>query len=136
MLPVAARWLFQWPQTAFDGAVPGSAVGAGSAQMTMSASAPILRAMLQTPAFAAASARSDLEQQADALDQYVPEGVESVVPLKESVVEIVNGLAGGLRSGISYAGAHTIEEFRDVAELIQITDAAKREQGTGRDDDG
>lgn len=85
---------------------------------------------------AAASARSDLEQQADALDQYVPEGVESVVPLKESVVEIVNGLAGGLRSGISYAGAHTIEEFRDVAELIQITDAAKREQGTGRDDDG
>jgi IMP dehydrogenase len=82
----------------------------------------------------AAAARTDLEQPADALDQYVPEGVESVVPLKESVVEMVNELAGGLRSGISYAGAASIAEFHRVAELMQITDAAKREPGAGSEE--
>jgi IMP dehydrogenase len=82
----------------------------------------------------AAAARTDLEQREEALDQYVPEGVESVVPLKESVVEIVNELAGGLRSGISYAGADSIAGLHEVAELMQITDAAKREPGAGSEE--
>jgi IMP dehydrogenase len=83
---------------------------------------------------AAAAARPDAEPQGDALDQYVPEGVESVVPLKESVVEIVNELAGGLRSGISYVGARTIEEFRHRAEFIRITEAGRREPAGGAED--
>jgi IMP dehydrogenase len=83
---------------------------------------------------AAAAARPEAEQPGDALDQYVPEGVESVVPLKESVVQIVNELAGGLRSGISYVGARTVEEFRRHAEFIRITEAGRREPAGGAEE--
>jgi IMP dehydrogenase len=83
---------------------------------------------------AAAADRPDLEQRADALDQYVPEGVESVVPVKDSVVEIVLELAGGLRSGVSYVGARTLDEFRERAEFVRVTEAAKREPAGGSED--
>jgi IMP dehydrogenase len=79
----------------------------------------------------AADARFELEGREEALDQYVPEGVERVAPLKESVTEIIAELAGGLRSGISYVGAHDIAEFRERAEFIQITAAAKQESEPG-----
>jgi IMP dehydrogenase len=36
---------------------------------------------------------------------------------------------GGLRSGLSYAGAATIEELWQKAEFIRITSAGKRESG-------
>jgi IMP dehydrogenase len=83
---------------------------------------------------AAAADRPDLEQRADALDQYVPEGVESVVPVKDSVVEIVRELAGGLRSGVSYVGARTLEDFRERAAFVRVTEAAKREPAGGSED--
>jgi IMP dehydrogenase len=83
---------------------------------------------------AAAAARSSQEGREEALDQYVPEGVESVVPLKESVTEILAQLAGGLRSGMSYAGARTVAEFREAAELIRITPAGRLESEPGTGD--
>jgi IMP dehydrogenase len=80
---------------------------------------------------AAAAARLEGERKEDALDQYVPEGVERVVPLKESVTEIVTELVGGLRSGMSYVGARSVAEFRQAAELIRITAAGRRESEPG-----
>jgi IMP dehydrogenase len=80
---------------------------------------------------AAAAARLELEGREEALDQYVPEGVERVAPLKESVTEVISDLAGGLRSGISYVGAHDIPEFRERAEFIRITAAGKQESEPG-----
>jgi IMP dehydrogenase len=79
----------------------------------------------------AAEARFGLEGREEALDQYVPEGVERVAPLKESVTEVIAELAGGLRSGISYVGAHDIGEFRERAEFIRITAAGKQESEPG-----
>jgi IMP dehydrogenase len=81
--------------------------------------------------FEAAAARFELEGRADALDQYVPEGVERIAPLKESVTNVIAELAGGLRSGISYVGARDILEFRESAEFIRITAAGKQESEPG-----
>ncbi len=59
----------------------------------------------------------------DDLNDYVPEGVEAMVPYKGSVVEIVRQLAGGLRSGLSYCGAKTLAEMQMNAEFVKITSA-------------
>jgi len=59
----------------------------------------------------------------DDLNDYVPEGVEAMVPYKGSVVEIVRQLAGGLRSGLSYCGAKSIAEMQKNAEFIKMTSA-------------
>jgi IMP dehydrogenase len=59
----------------------------------------------------------------DDLNDYVPEGVEAMVPYKGSVVEIVRQLVGGLRSGLSYCGAKTIGEMQKNAEFIKMTSA-------------
>lgn len=56
-------------------------------------------------------------------NEYVPEGVEAMVPYKGSVVEIVRQLVGGLRSGLSYCGAKTIPEMQKNAEFVRITGA-------------
>ena len=57
------------------------------------------------------------------LNDYVPEGVEAMVSYKGSVVEIIRQLVGGLRSGLSYCGAKTIEEMQRNAEFVRITTA-------------
>jgi len=63
-------------------------------------------------------------------DKVVPEGVEAVVPYRGHVAEIVYQLVGGLRSGLSYGGAHSIEELQRTAEFIEITAAGVRESGS------
>jgi IMP dehydrogenase len=59
--------------------------------------------------------------------EIVPEGVEAVVPYRGSVEDILHQFVGGLRSGMSYAGAKTMESFWDKAEFIRITAAGKDE---------
>jgi IMP dehydrogenase len=60
-------------------------------------------------------------------DARVPEGVETVVPYRGSVTEVVFELVGGLRSSMSYLGAHSLAEFRERATFVRITDAGLRE---------
>ncbi|MBA3750087.1 MAG: IMP dehydrogenase [Nitrosopumilus sp.] len=63
----------------------------------------------------------------DDLNDYVPEGVEAMVPYKGSVIEIIHQLVGGVRSGLSYCGAKTINEMYENAEFIKITASGYRE---------
>ncbi|MEK6870998.1 MAG: IMP dehydrogenase, partial [Thermoproteota archaeon] len=42
------------------------------------------------------------------LNDFVAEGVEAMVPYKGTVTDILKQLTGGVRSGLSYCGAHTI----------------------------
>lgn len=63
----------------------------------------------------------------DDLNDYVPEGVEAMVPYKGSVVEIIRQLVGGLRSGLSYCGAKTILEMQKNAEFITMSAAGYME---------
>ena len=62
-------------------------------------------------------------KESDELNDYVPEGVEAMVSYKGSVVEIIRQLVGGLRSGLSYCGAKTIDEMQQNAEFVRITTA-------------
>lgn len=53
----------------------------------------------------------------------VPEGIEGRVPYKGLLKDYVYQLVGGLRSGMGYAGAATLEELRSKTRLIKITNA-------------
>ena len=59
----------------------------------------------------------------DDLNDYVAEGVEAMVPYKGSVSDILKQLTGGVRSGLSYCGAHTIKQMQENAEFIKISGA-------------
>lgn len=61
------------------------------------------------------------------LTDVVPEGVEGMVPFKGDVSDVLVQLVGGLRSGMSYLGARTLDEFRDNAQFVQITGAGMKE---------
>ena len=52
----------------------------------------------------------------------VPEGIAGRVPYKGSVQEVIYQLVGGLRSGMGYCGANTIEELHN-AKFTRITNA-------------
>jgi len=62
-------------------------------------------------------------------EQIVPEGVEAVVPYRGAVDDILHQLIGGLRSGMSYAGASSIAGLQQNAEFIRITSGGRRESG-------
>ena len=53
----------------------------------------------------------------------VPEGIEGRVPYKGSLRDYVYQMVGGLRSGMGYAGAATMEDLRKIARLVRITNA-------------
>ena len=59
--------------------------------------------------------------------RFVPEGVEGRVPYKGVLHDTIHQLIGGIRSGMGYLGAHTIEELQQRAEFIKITGASLRE---------
>ena len=52
----------------------------------------------------------------------VPEGIAGRVPYKGTLQEVVYQLVGGLRSGMGYCGAHTIEDLHQ-AKFVRITNA-------------
>lgn len=60
-------------------------------------------------------------------DKLVPEGIEGKVAYRGSVSVTVHQLVGGLRSGMGYAGAATIDDLQKNGHLIQITAAGLQE---------
>ncbi|MFI3115066.1 MAG: IMP dehydrogenase [Clostridia bacterium] len=57
----------------------------------------------------------------------VPEGVEGRVPYKGMTADTIYQLMGGLRSGMGYCGAHTIESLQSDSKFIRITGAGLKE---------
>lgn len=53
----------------------------------------------------------------------VPEGVEGRVPYKGPLSDTIFQMMGGLRSGMGYCGCHNIEELKEKAQFIRITNA-------------
>ncbi len=56
----------------------------------------------------------------------VPEGIAGRVPYKGTVQEVIYQLIGGLRSGMGYCGANTIEALHK-AKFVRITNAGVQE---------
>jgi len=59
----------------------------------------------------------------DDLNDYVAEGVEAMVPYKGTVTDILKQLTGGIRSGLSYCGAHSIKQMQENSEFIKMSGA-------------
>ncbi len=62
----------------------------------------------------------DLDQE---LSQIIPEGVETFVPFKGPVKDVVYQLLGALRSGMSYCNAEKVADLWTNAQFIEITSA-------------
>ncbi len=67
--------------------------------------------------------QSDISSQS----KLVPEGIEGKVPYRGSLVNVLYQLLGGLRSGMGYVGAATIEDLRRKAKFVRISSAGLRE---------
>ena len=59
--------------------------------------------------------------------KFVPEGIEGKVPYRGPLSDMIYQLMGGLRSGMGYLGAATIEELRQKAKFVKITAAGLKE---------
>ena len=57
----------------------------------------------------------------------VPEGVEGRVAYKGTVEDTVFQLMGGLRSGMGYCGAPTIEDLKEKGRFVKISSASLKE---------
>jgi IMP dehydrogenase len=62
-------------------------------------------------------------QEDTAPQKLVPEGIEGRVPYRGPLSATVFQLVGGLRAGMGYCGARSIEELRTRAQFVRITRA-------------
>jgi IMP dehydrogenase len=53
----------------------------------------------------------------------VPEGIEGRVPFKGTLRDFIYQLVGGLRSGMGYAGAKSLEDLHSNTRFVKITNA-------------
>ncbi len=61
------------------------------------------------------------------IEEYTPEGTETLIPYKGSATKIINNLIGGLRSAMTYLNAENLQEFQKNASFVGLTDAGKKE---------
>ena len=74
-----------------------------------------------------ASGQSDKSQVAGQSRKLVPEGIEGRVPYAGTLGDVVYQLAGGLRSGMGYAGAGTLDALRNSSRFMRVTTAGRNE---------
>jgi IMP dehydrogenase len=63
------------------------------------------------------------------------EGVEIRVQAKGPAANVVSDLIGGIRSGMTYCGANTVQQIRERADHVEVTLAGTTEgrpHGEGR----
>jgi len=61
------------------------------------------------------------------LEKLVPEGIEGRVPYKGTASAVIHQLVGGLRSGMGYMGASSIEELQARSKWVRISSQGLRE---------
>ncbi|MCU0642177.1 MAG: IMP dehydrogenase [archaeon] len=66
-------------------------------------------------------------QEESAKDRLVPEGMDGLTPFKGRLETVMHQYVGGLRKGMGYVGAASIEELRDKGEFDRITHAGLAE---------
>jgi IMP dehydrogenase len=57
----------------------------------------------------------------------VPEGIEGRVPYRGPLSYAVQQLIGGLKAGMGYVGAKSIQELHQKAKFVRITSSGLRE---------
>lgn len=67
------------------------------------------------------------QEEVTELEKLVPEGIEGRVPYKGSLSAIIFQLLGGLRAGMGYTGCQSLEQMRQKAAFVRMTQAGVRE---------
>ena len=65
--------------------------------------------------------------QSEDADKLVPEGIVGRVPYRGTLSSSVYQLIGGLKAGMGYVGASTLDELREKARFVRISAAGLRE---------
>ena len=63
----------------------------------------------------------------DERDKLVPEGVEGMVPYKGKLSDYVYQFVGGIRSGMGYCGVRTVDDLREKAQFVRVSQASLKE---------
>lgn len=63
----------------------------------------------------------------DDIKKLVPEGISGRVPFKGKLKEVMHQLVGGLRAGMGYCGAATVDELIEKAQFVRITNSGIKE---------
>ena len=63
----------------------------------------------------------------DEIQKLVPEGIEGQVPYRGSLATTVYQLIGGIRAGMGYVGAPSLEQLVEKSKFITITSASLKE---------
>ena len=67
------------------------------------------------------------QSEVDEVGKLVPEGIEGRVPYRGSLSFNVHQILGGLRAGMGYCGAPTLEKLQETARFIRISNNALAE---------
>jgi IMP dehydrogenase len=85
------------------------------------------RGMGSVGAMRAGSSDRYFQDDEDAEDKLVPEGIEGRVPYKGPVGAIIHQMLGGVRSSMGYCGTENIESMRNDSVFVRITGAGMKE---------
>lgn len=85
------------------------------------------RGMGSVGAMARGSADRYFQQEVKDELKLVPEGIEGQVPYKGPVAAVLHQLVGGLRAGMGYLGAKTLDDLKARARFVQVSPAGMRE---------
>ncbi len=105
----------------------GTEEAPGEVELYQGRSYKSYRGMGSVGAMRAGSSDRYFQDDEDAEDKLVPEGIEGRVPYKGPVAAIVHQMLGGVRSSMGYCGAESIDVMRRDANFVRITGAGMRE---------
>jgi IMP dehydrogenase len=111
------------------GMFAGTEEAPGEVELFQGRSYKSYRGMGSLGAMASRYGSSDryFQENTDALEKLVPEGIEGRVPYKGSVVAILQQLIGGIKSGMGYTGSSDINTLKKNAQFVKITGAGMHE---------
>jgi len=105
----------------------GTEEAPGEVELYQGRSYKSYRGMGSVGAMRAGSSDRYFQDDEDAEDKLVPEGIEGRVPYKGPVAAIIHQMLGGVRSSMGYCGTPDIDAMRSDAEFVRITGAGMRE---------
>ncbi|OGS47734.1 MAG: IMP dehydrogenase [Erythrobacter sp. RIFCSPHIGHO2_12_FULL_63_10] len=104
----------------------GTAESPGETFIFQGRSYKAYRGMGSVGAMARGSADRYFQQDVSAL-KLVPEGIEGQVPFKGPASDVIHQLVGGIKAAMGYTGAANLEELRERAQFVRITNAGLSE---------
>jgi IMP dehydrogenase len=107
--------------------IAGSDEAPGETVLYQGRSYKVYRGMGSLTAMAQGSRDRYGQAEIDEVEKLVPEGIEGRVPYKGQMSSIIFQLIGGLKSGMGYLGAESIEQLQKKAKFVRISPQGLRE---------